>query len=766
MMDKIFKPAEVEEKIYRMWEEGGYFTPKIEEGKKPFTVLLPPPNASGKMHTGNVLMIAIEDLLIRWHRMRGEPALWLPGTDHAGTETQITFERELKKEGKSRFQFDRASLYQLIWDFVQKNKGLIEGQIKQMGASVDWSRYKFTLDPDAVAVVRSTFSKLAASNLVYRDDYIVNYCPSCGTTYADIEVEHKARRDPLYFMKYGPFTIATVRPETKFRDTALAVNPKDARYKKYIGQTLEIPGLLGSVSMTVIPDPKVDPKFGTGIMKVTPAHDPHDFELGKKFNLPVTPVIDLSGRMDLSWYLSRKDVSEKYRERAQKYHGKKVIEARRLMVEDLKGEWLLVKTDENYEHLVPVCKAGHDIEPTILPNWFIKVETLKKSAAKAVDSDKVKIYPKWRKITYTRWMEVMHDWAISRQNVWGIRIPAWYDVSKNPQIEISFLSQEKVPVSGRVGEIMKNYSFAEIESGLQTLTAPKDCCYVISDNKPGEKFLQTTETFDTWFSSGQWPLTTLGYPNSADFKYFYPTSVLETGWEILPKWVSRMIMFGLYLTGKPPFEYVYLHGIVRALDGRKMSKSLGNVIEPDDYLKEFGADALRMGLISGTANGRDFNFPRDKVIAFRNFGNKVWNIARFFLSECEKLGKDIPFYSKETTKSLTTEDRKIIKSLNLLVRKVDRSLENFKFARAGEEIYQFVWHEVADKYIENCKSRLEQSQTDEEKAVCLSLLRHTILTCLKLLHPFMPFVTEAIWQQMSRKHNEPLIISKWPEVEK
>ena len=740
-MDSKYDHAKVESRIYQMWESGGFFTPKIDHKKKPFTILLPPPNASGKMHTGNVLMIAIEDLLIRWHRMQGDPTLWLPGTDHAGTETQITFERELKKEGKSRFQYDRQTLYQMIWDFVMDNKGQIENQIRQMGASVDWTRYKFTLDDDIVATVRQTFQKLATDGLIYRDDYIVNYCPVCGTTYSDIEVEHKERIDPLYFMRYGPFTIATVRPESKFRDTALAVNPKDKRYKKWLGKTLEIPGLLGPITMTVIPDPEVDPEFGTGIMKVTPAHDPHDFQLGKKFNLPVTPIIDLSGRMDFSWFFSQNHQAEKYLARAKNYHGKKVLESRALMVEDLKTDGLLEKVDEKYSHLVPVCKAGHDIEPTVLPNWFIKVESLKKPAAQAVKTGKVKIYPPWRKITYTRWMEVMHDWAISRQNVWGIRIPAWYDVDQNPSLQVTFLNSSKQVTSGTISELLKSHSITEIEQGLQTLMAPIDCSYVISLTKPDGQSLQTTETFDTWFSSGQWPLVTLGYPDSADFKYFYPTTVLETGWEILSKWVSRMVMFGLYLTGEVPFHYVYLHGIVHALDGRKMSKSLGNVINPDEYLDQFGADVLRMGLISGTANGKDFNFPRDKVIAYRNFGTKIWNIGRFIL-----LSADGPTTQKGK------KDKELSKKLVAVIKSVDTNLEKFRFAQAAEVIYHFVWHELADKYLEDYKKGLVTYQS----------LKETYLASLKLLHPFMPFITEEIWGLFNQ--STPLIVSPWPSV--
>ena len=756
---KTFDHKATEQHIYEMWEKGGYFKATRDPAKKPYTILLPPPNASGKMHTGNVLMIAIEDLLIRYKRMQGYCALWLPGTDHAGTETQITFERELKKQGKSRFDYDRASLYAEIWQFVQNNKEQVNAQIKSMGASVDWSRYKFTLDADVIETVCDTFAKLHAEGLVYKDDYIVNYCPVCGTTYADIEIDYKERSDPFYYMKYGPFTIATVRPETKFRDTALAVNPKDKRYKDYIGKTIKVMGLLGEVEMAVIPDPAVDPKFGTGIMKVTPAHDPSDFELGKKFNLPVTPIIDLNGRMDFSWFLAKKDVDAEYMERAKKYHGKKVAEARKLIVEDLKADRLLVKVDDTYTHSVPVCKAGHDIEPTILPNWFIKVDSLKKPAHEAVKNGNVKIYPKWQEIKYHRWMENMHDWAISRQNVWGIRIPVWYNVDENPTLTVSFLTKEKKPVTSTLANVLKNYSLEEITAGLQKLMVGKDAKYVVSKTSPGERFLQETDTFDTWFSSGQWPLVTLGYPDSADFNYFYPTSVLETGWEILSKWVSRMIMFGMYLTGKPPFTEVYLHGLVRAVDGRKMSKSLGNVVNPEEYKDLYGTDALRMGLISGTAGGKDFNFPKDKIIAYRNFANKVWNMARFMLLMFdrykEETGRDVEFYTVDM--EVLPEDAEIVKKLNALIKNVDKNLEKYRFADAADQIYHFMWDELAAKYIESVKNRAD-------KAVALSVLHHVFLTCLKLLHPFMPFVTEEIWGNLPKKHDTPLIVSEWPKA--
>ena len=771
-MEPKFDHKKIEQQIAQKWESKDYFKAQRDPEKKPFTIVLPPPNASGKMHTGNVLMIAIEDLLIRWKRMQGFSALWVPGTDHAGFETQITFERELKKQDKSRFDFDRNTLYQMIWDFVQKNRSDIETQIKKMGASVDWSRYTFTLDAHVTKTIYATFAKMYKEKLIYRDNYMVNYCPKCGTTFADLEIVHKDRKDPLYYMKYGPFTLATVRPETKFGDTAVAVHPDDKRYKEFIGKEIEVEGLNGKITLKVIADSYVDPKFGTGVVKITPAHDKNDYEIGLRHGLEVWPVIGLDGRLNTL---------------AGKYAGLSVIQARKKVVEDLKEKGLLVKIDDQYEHAVAVCYKGeHDIEPMVLPNWFIKVEQLKKPAYDVVKAGKVSIYPKWRATTYYRWMEEMHDWPISRQVVWGIRIPVWYDVTKNPNLHVTFLNSQAVAVEGVVSELLKTYSFEEIEKGLQSLVAPIGATLHVSNTKPGEKFLQETDTFDTWFSSGHWPLVTLGYPDSEDFNYFYPTSVMETGWEIIRLWVSRMIMFGMYLTrgikseknfegqGIPPFDFVYLHGLVRALDGKKMSKSLGNIINPEEYQEMYGTDALRMGLIAGTANGKDFAFPKDRVIAYRNFGNKIWNMARFSLMMLDtfkqETGADLestnvmdPKAVKKAGVVLGAADKKILTDFKKLVASVDRNLEKYRFADAAEKIYQFMWHSLADIYIEDVKTRTDVST----RIAGLNVLLRIYSDCLKLLHPFMPFVTEAIWQELGAvkgSMGEDLAKSNWPKV--
>ncbi|MFC1700249.1 valine--tRNA ligase [Patescibacteria group bacterium] len=740
-MDKRYDHKLQEPKILSLWEEKECFKGKVDKKKKPFTIVLPPPNASGKLHVGNDLMLAIEDVLIRWKKMQGYSTLWLPGTDHAGFETQIVFERELREEGKSRFDYDRETLYQKIWEFVEKNKGDIGKQLKRMGASLDWSRYTYTLDDHVIDAVYATFQKMIDDKLIYRDNYIVNYCPKCGTTFADLELKHVTRKDPLYYMKYGPFTLATVRPETKFGDTAVAVNPKDKRYKEYIGKEIDVEGLVGNFKLKVIADPFVDMEFGTGVVKVTPAHDKNDYEAGLRHNLEVRPVIGLNGKLN---------------EKCGPYAGMGIMEAREKVVEDLKKKGLLVKVDENYKHAVSVCyKAGHDVEPTVLPNWFVSVDKLKKPALNVVKKGKVRIFPKWRKITYTRWMEEMRDWPISRQIVWGIRIPAWYSVKDNPDLLVTFIKDGE-RITGKISELLEKHSFEEIEKGLQNLIAPKDAKYLISKDKPNGEILPETDTFDTWFSSGHWPLVTLHYPDSEDFEYFYPTSVMETGWEILRFWVSRMIMFGIYLTGKSPFSDVYLHGLVRAIDGKKMSKSLGNVVNPEEYIEEYGADALRMGLISGTANGKDFAFPKDKVISYRNFANKLWNMARFMLLMMEE--RKVPFYDGKSSKGLQKEDKEILRKLKETIKSVNDSLEKYRFSEAAETAYHFMWDELASSYIEHVKDR-------DDKELALSIFRYVFVEGLKTLHPFMPFVTEAIWQNIPKDNEEPEILlnSAWPE---
>lgn len=726
-----YNHKEIEPKIAQKWEEAQIFKADSKSAKKPYTIVLPPPNASGKIHIGNALMVAIEDILIRWKKMQGYETLWVPGTDHAGFETQLTFEKQLKKEGKSRFDYDRQSLYNQIWDFVQKHRGEIRSQIKSMGASLDWSREKFTLDPDVIDTVYNTFEQMATQGLIYRDNYMVNYCPVCGTTFADLEVIHKERIDPLIYVRYPLIdrtgnepefvTVATVRPEPIFVDTHLAVNPKDESKNWLIGRIVKNP--ITDAQMQIIADDFVDPEFGTGVVKMTPAHDKTDYDVAKKHGLPIISAIDINGRINAQ---------------GGELAGLKIKAAREKTIEFLKARGLIEKIDENYNHSVIVCyKNEHDIEPMVLPNWFVRVADLKKPALEAVESGKVKIYPQWREITYTQWMKEMRDWPISRQIVWGIRIPVWYSLEDNPQLQVNFIKDGQI-IKGTAEELLSHHSFEDIESGLQTLIAPSNAVYKISKIKPNGSYLQETDTFDTWFSSGHWPLVSLGYPNSEDFKKFYPTAVLETGWEIIRFWVSRMIMFGIYLTGKEPFKDVYLHGLVRATDGKKMSKSLGNVLDPIELVEKYGADATRMGLINGTANGKDFAFPQDKVIAYRNFANKLWNMSKFIEMMEEKLGESAPEYSESILQKATESDKKLVADLNELKQKVNKNLEKYRFAEAGESIYHFMWDELAAKYIEETKNR-------EDKDIAISVLKYVYLESIKLLHPFMPFITEELW---------------------
>lgn len=718
-MDKAYNPASVEESIYAMWEKGGYFTPKKDPAKTPFTILLPPPNANADLHLGHAMYV-VEDILIRYHRMKGDPTLWLPGADHAGFETQYVYEKHLAKEGKSRFDFDRETLYRNIWDFVHENRGKMENQLRRLGFSLDWSRNVFTLDPKVVETVYQTFKRLHDDGLVYRGVRLVNYCTRCGTGFSDLEVKYIERNDPLYFMKYGPFTIATARPETKFRDTALAVNPRDKRYKNHIGKTFEIMGLLGPITMTVIPDPEVDPEFGTGIMKVTPAHDPHDFELGQKHNLPVTPIIDFRGRMDFSWFLAQKNADPKYVARAQKYHGQKVAAARAMMIEDLKEDGLLLKTDEAYTHRIGTCyKCGTVIEPLPMSQWFVKVKPLADVAKKAIKTKKIAFVPKRFEKTAMDWLTNFHDWNISRQIVWGIRIPAW----KCQSCETWTITQGATPASCE-------------HCGQNNLT-------------------QDTDTFDTWFSSGQWPFATLTATGNDDRTYFYPTSVMETGYDILPWWVCRMVMLGLYVTGDVPFRTVYLHGLVRDAKGQKMSKSKGNVINPLKMVDQYGADALRMALVFGTAAGNDQSLSEDKIRGMRNFANKLWNMARFIQMNAE--GMAIPTYDMPMHKTLTDpHDKRILTEVTFLTSRVEKLMASYRLSDAALALYDFAWHRVADIHLEKNKDRF---RAKDPKA--LAVLVHVYKRILTLSHPFMPFVTEQIWKFVS-PGAPPLIVTPWP----
>ena len=750
-MDKVYNHNKYEEGIYKMWEEGKYFTPKIDLDKKPFSIILPLPNANDPMHMGHALF-TIEDILVRYHRMLGDPTLWLPGGDHAGIETQFVFEKKLSKEGKSRFDYDRETLYKKIAEFANENRDLNKDQMKKLGFSLDWSRYHYSLEPEIIERVFDTFRQLNKDGLVYRENRMVNYCTKCGTAFSDLETNHEEKDDFLYYLDYGNIIIATTRPETIFADTAVAVNPKDKKHTNVVGKKATIP--LINREIPIIADSAIEVGFGTGALKVTPAHDTTDYEIGLRHQLPVIESIDKNGRMI--------NVPKKY-------VGMKIFSAREAVLEDLKSAGGLVKT-EPLKHTVSVCyRCKTTIEPMLIPQWYIKTKPLATPAIEAVKRGKTKIYPKKRfEKLYFDWMENILDWNISRQIVWGPRIPAWYCLDCNQDISISFIDKKGNKIAGVYKELKSKFSLSEIENGLQTLTAPVTAKYSLAvsstcDKCGGNNILQETDTFDTWFLSGQWPLNTLGSPNSPDFKYFYPTSVLDTLWDILFFWVARMMMLGIYKTGEVPFRTIHLHARVVDKLGQKMSKSKGNVINPLEMVDKYGADALRAALVYGVSPASDIVMSDDKVRAMRNFGNKVWNVGRFLKISLEEVGissyKDLVPYSKKLKDKLTKDDKAIIKKYEDLVENVSTYLGKYRFDLALEAIYHFLWDSLASDYLEHIKTR-----TDKEFA--LSVFRYTYLNSLKLLHPFMPFITEAIWAELKdiRKYPEmPLAISQWPK---
>lgn len=725
LMDKVYNHALHEEKIYKLWETSGAF--KEGNAKEKYTILMPPPNANASLHAGHA-MYTVDDILVRWKRMQGFSTLWIPGRDHAGFETQFVYEKELQKKGKSRMDFDRKTLYENIFKFVEDNSGLIFNQMKGLGFSADWDRSIFTLDQHVVNYVYKTFTKMEKEGFVYRDDYIVNFCVHDGTSLAELEVKHVERIDPLYFVKYKLveedkyISVATVRPETIFIDTHLAVNPKDKKNKHLIGKKTLNP--LTQEIMEIIGDDFVDPEFGTGIVKLTPAHDANDYQIAKRRNLPILQCIDSFGKIS-----------------AGKYKGLKVKAAREESAKDLQEKGVIEKIDNKYNHNVLTCyKCGRDLEPMTTPNWFIKVDKLKERVKEVVEKEKVKFHPKHFKTHMLSWLNIMHDWPISRQIVWGIRIPVWYSVEENPDLEVSFINEKGKKKYG----LVKDYNFKEVENGLQTVKAKANSKYVVSIDKPKGKFLPETDTFDTWFSSGQWPLVTL---KEKEFATRFPTDTMGTLSDILKFWVSRMILFSLYLKDEIPFKDVYLWSMVADAKGVKMSKSKGNVINPLDLVEKYGADALRMSLMYGTPAGSKVILSDDKVRSMRNFANKVWNIGRYI----ELTFKDKKYISNQNDNELKVK-------LNDLTKLVTNDLDNFRLNSAAERIYDFIWNELANKYLEENKERLLNHDTAAQ-----TTLLTCYKTCLKLLHPFMPFVTEAIYQELfSKNKNDLLISSSWP----
>lgn len=750
-MDKVYNHKEIEEKIYKRWEESGYFKPEIRPKGKPYSIILPPPNANGALHFGHATYV-LQDILIRYHRMKGEAALWLPGTDHAGTETQFVFEKKLQAEGKSRFDFNREELYQMIWDYVEKNRGRIQGQLRRLGFSLDWSREKFTLNPDIVELVKQTFRKMYEDGLVYRDYRLVNYCTKDGTSFSDLEVVNKEIEGSLYYIKFplkngGFITIATTRPETFLGDVAVMVNPKDKRYKDVIGQTVVLPFIEREIP--IIADEYVKMEFGTGAVKVTPAHDFNDFEIARKHKLVYPPIIGFDGRMQ-----NTRGILD----------GLYVKQARVEIVTKLQEAGLIEKI-QSHKMIVPTCyKCKTVLEPLPLEQWYVKVQPLISNALAAIDNGYTKIYPKNFEHILKQWYGGLRDWNISRQNVWGIQIPVWYEVSDASKFTVTFVDDTKRLAQGNLVEILQHYDWEEMIKGLQRVVAMIDAPVVFEDQKKSDKkYLPETDTFDTWFSSGQWPYVTLKTANPGDFAKFYPTSVMETGYDILRAWVSRMLMLGLYVAnGKQvnelialkdtvPFRDVVLHGLVNDPYGKKMSKSKGNVVNPLEVADQYGADAVRLALVYGTGLGNDQAMSYGKLDAARKFANKLWNMGRFIVMKKPE-GGSVSAVSVDTK---NTQDREWITKTQKVSKEIEKYLDSYQFNLASERLYEYVWHEFADTYIEDVKNRIDDS--------AYAALTSQYLILLKLLHPFMPFITEEIYQKLGYDNGPSLMISPWPD---
>ncbi|MFC1614946.1 valine--tRNA ligase [Patescibacteria group bacterium] len=707
---KPYDPKETEDNIYKLWEESGFFNPDtcVEKGvceadAETFCITMPPPNANGSLHAGHALFVTLEDIMIRYARMNGKKTLWYPGADHAGFETQVVYEKKLAKEGRSRFQMTREELYNEIMEFTLANKSHMEGQIRKLGASCDWSRELFTLDDRVVTTVYDTFKKLEEDELLYRGMRTVNWCPKHQTAFSNLEIENEERTDPFYYFQYGPFVIGTTRPETKFGDKYVVMHPDDKRYAEYKhGQKIDLEWINGPITATVIKDEAGDPEMGSGVMTITPWHSEIDFEIAQRHDLDYEQIIDERGKLLPI---------------AEEFEGMPIKEARQEIVEKLDKKGLLVKIDEKYEHAVPTCyKCSREIEPQLKEQWFIKMKPLAKKAIEAIKTGDTKFVTERYERIALHWLENIRDWNISRQIAWGIPIPA------------------KICDECDAGMI-------DIDNKITECT------------KCGGSVHTDPDTFDTWFSSSQWPFITLDYPNGKDFENFYPTNVMETGADILFFWVTRMMMMGLYRTEKVPFKTVYLHGLVNDKKGKKMSKSKGNVTNPIDITEQYGTDALRMSLIVGNTPGTDMNLSEDKIRAYKKFANKVWNISRFVTENTLDMAKEKP--------ALIEADRLYLSELSDLTKDITKEIEKFNYHLASEKIYHYVWHRFADEIIEECKNRINEG-SEEEKASAQFALQEILSTSLKLLHPFMPFITEEVWGLIQKEDNQILMVEKWP----
>ena len=707
-MEKVYNPQQIEDKLYKMWEESGAFTAHRAEGKKPFTIVMPPPNITGQLHMGHAMDCLLQDAPIRYHRMKGDPTLWLPGTDHASIATEVKVVDAMAKEGLTKEMVGREGFLERAWAWKKEYGGRINRQQRRLGASCDWSRERFTMDEGCNEAVREVFVRLYEKGLIYRGNRIINWCPECQTALSDAEVEYEEQARHLWHIRYPGadgsegVIVATTRPETMLGDTGVAVNPNDERYTNLVGKKVILP--LVNREIPVVADEYVDMEFGTGAVKMTPAHDPNDFEVGKRHNLEVIRVTNDDGTMNHN---------------AGKFEGMTAMECREAVVKELQELGLMVKI-EDYTHNVGTCyRCHHTVDPVTSTQWFVKMEPLAKPAIEAVRSGKVQFVPERFSKTYFNWMENIRDWCISRQLWWGHRIPAYYCDDCGETV-VSKDAPEKCPKCG--------------------------CTHLHQDE----------DVLDTWFSSALWPFSTLGWPHDTeDLKYFYPTSMLVTGYDIIFFWVARMIFSGIEQMGEPPFHTVLIHGLVRDAQGRKMSKSLGNGVDPLEIIDKYGADALRFSLAMGVSPGNDTRYSDEKVESARNFANKVWNASRFVLMNTQ---------TRETIDParLLLPDQWILSRLNRTIAEVSAHMEDGDFGIAAQNLYDFAWSEFCDWYIELSKGRL-MGEDEEQKQNVRAVLLYVLEGLLKLLHPFMPFLTEEVYQYLP-EHDGMLILAHWPEV--
>ncbi|MBN1285461.1 MAG: valine--tRNA ligase [Anaerolineae bacterium] len=718
-MSQTFDFNEAEPRLYVWWESNGWFKPEIAgPDAEPFVISIPPPNVTGALHQGHAMFVTLEDLMIRYERMRGRAALWVPGSDHAGIATQLQVENMLREEGASREGVGRAEFLRRTWQWKAEKGGRIYEQLRRLGASCDWDRERFTLDDGLSRAVREAFVRLRDDGLIYRGPRLINWSPGLQTAVSDLEVERIEQQDVLYYFRYpiagepieNGLPVATTRPETILGDTAVAVHPADPRYKQYIGKTCLVPML--NRPIPVIADEYVDIEFGTGALKITPGHDPADYEIGERHGLEVVSILN-------------KDVT--LNANAGPYAGLDRFEARARLWADMEAAGMVIKT-EPYTHSVPVAQRGGElIEPMVSTQWFVKIKPLAERAVEAVRDGRIKIVPEHFEKVYFNWLENIEDWCISRQLWWGHRIPAWHCADCG---EITVLRED-----------------------------PTTCAHCGS-----ARLEQDPDVLDTWFSSGLWPFSTLGWPDETpDLKRYYPTSIMETGYDILFFWVARMIMMGLWFTNDIPFHTVYLHGLVRDADGRKMSKTYNNVVDPIEVMDEYGTDALRFTLVTGSTPGNDMNLDIKRIEAMRNFGNKIWQMARFITAN---LPGETPAGAPDAAarRALSLPERWIMSRLARLTQSVQRLFDGYLYGEAGRQLYDFLWGEFADWYIEISKTTLYAEGQEDAKQRTRQVLVHVLETCLRMLHPFIPYITEAVWQHLPHE-GETIMLARWPQAD-